>query len=52
EEGKWLLRYYLETQHSQYNHGPSLKASVYPSYYRLTQPIIDTVNIISRQVSI
>ncbi|KAK1447047.1 hypothetical protein CMEL01_08886, partial [Colletotrichum melonis] len=52
EEGKWLLRYHSDPQHSRHNHGPSLGASAHPSHRKLTRPVKDAIETTSRRVGI
>ncbi|KAF6818347.1 mutator-like element [Colletotrichum plurivorum] len=52
QEGKWLLRYHPKSEHSQYNHGPTLDASAHPSHRRLDESTKTAIETTSRRVGI
>ncbi|RYC78170.1 hypothetical protein BFJ63_vAg18956 [Fusarium oxysporum f. sp. narcissi] len=52
EEGEWLLRQHPNPEHSQHNHGRSIRPSAHPSHRRLTTPIRATIESTSRRVGI
>ncbi|KAG6978557.1 PKS-NRPS hybrid synthetase [Fusarium oxysporum f. sp. conglutinans] len=52
EEGEWLLRQHANPEHSQHNHGRSIRPSAHPSHRRLTTPIRATIESTSRRVGI
>ncbi|RKK11850.1 hypothetical protein BFJ65_g13726 [Fusarium oxysporum f. sp. cepae] len=52
EEGKWVLRQHSNPEHSQHNHGRSIRPSAHPSHRRLTTPVRATIKSTSRRVGI
>ncbi|RKK84821.1 hypothetical protein BFJ68_g17328 [Fusarium oxysporum] len=52
EEGKWVLRQHSNPEHSQHNHGRSIRPSAHPSHRRLTTPVRATIESTSRRVGI
>ncbi|KAK4067510.1 hypothetical protein Purlil1_13843 [Purpureocillium lilacinum] len=52
EKGAWLLRQHPNPEHSEHNHGRSIRPSAHPSHRRLTDSVRATVESTSRRVGI